>query len=262
MGKKAIFLLWLVGLLFFSLRGIAQSKDSAKAISRPKDSASSGFLFELSYAGQLPGGDMGQLFGFNSNVQGGVYYKTRSNWLYGGAFSYIFGNQIRASNIFDSIATNNGNLIANDGNYAGISYFEKGFAMQLTVGKLFPVSKNINSGILFIVSAGYIQYHIDIQSNSDWTPSVDSNYVKGYEHLTAGVCATEFIGYQYISKKQFLALFGGFEFTEAFAKNLQFDFQSETKNPNYRYSMLSSIRVGWILPILQDNTKKLTFYTH
>jgi hypothetical protein len=262
MGKQAKFLLLSVVLLFSSMGGIAQKKDSAKGNTRPKDSASSGFLIELSYAGQLPGGELGQIFGFNSNVQGGVYYKTRTNWEYGASFGYIFGNQLRASNIFDSIATTNGNLIANDGNYAGISYFEKGFTIQLTVGKLFPVSKNINSGILFTLSAGYIQYHIDIQSTTDLTPQIDSNYVKGYEHLTAGVCATEFLGYQYISKKQFLALFAGFEFTEAFAKSLQFDFQSETKNPNYKYSMLSSIRVGWILPILQDNTKKLTFYTH
>jgi hypothetical protein len=253
MGKQAKFLLLSLVLLFSSLKGIAQHK---------KDSASSGFLIELSYAGQLPGGNLSQLFGFNSNGQGGVYYKTESNWLFGGAFSYIFGNQIRDPNILDSIATTNGNLIANDGNYPGVSYFEKGFAMQLTVGKLFPVSKNRNSGILCTFSAGYIQYHVDIEAPSDWTPQISSPYLQGYENLSAGVCATEFIGYQYISKRQFLAVFGGFEFTEAFAKALQFNFQTETKDPNYKYGMLSSIRVGWMLPILQDNTKTIKFYTH
>ena len=156
------------------------------------------------------------------------------------------------TNIFDSIATTNGNLIANDGNYPGVSYFEKGFDIQLTIGKLFPVSKNINSGILFTLSAGYMQYHLDIESNQRLDSPNNSELFKGYEHLTAGVCATEFIGYQYISKKSFLAFFGGFEFTEALAKSLQYDFESETKNPNYKYNMLSGIRVGWILPILQD----------
>jgi hypothetical protein len=262
MGKQARFFCISVVLFLCSLKGSAQHKDSLKGSTRHKDSASSGFLFEISYAGQLPGGDLGKLFGFNSNVQGGVYYKTESNWIYGGSFSYIFGNQLRDLNVLDSIATTNGNLIANDGNYPGISYFEKAFDIQLTVGKLFPVSKNRNSGILFTFSAGYMQYHMDIQAPSDWTPQISGAYLQGYEHLTAGVCGTEFIGYQYISKKQFLALFAGFEFTEAFVKDLQFDFQSETKNPNYKYSMLSSIRVGWMLPILRENTKKLTFYTH
>jgi hypothetical protein len=262
MGKRVRFLLVSVILLFSSFEGIAQYKDSAKAVTHHKDSASSGFLIELSYAGQLPGGQLGKLFGFNSNVQGGVYYKTQTNWLYGASFSYFFGNQLKAGNLLDSIATSNGNLIASDGNYPGVSYFERGFDIQLTVGKLFPVSKNHNSGILCTISAGYIQYHMSIQTPSDWTPQIDSNYSVGYEHLTAGVCGTEFVGYQYISKKQYLAFFVGFEFTEMFAKSLQFDFETETKDPNYRYSMLSSIRAGWILPILQENTHKLTFYTH
>lgn len=252
MAKLAKYFLLSVVLLFSSLKGNAQHKDSA----------SYGFMFELSYAGQLPGGQLGQLFGFNSNVQGGIYYKTESNWIYGASFAYFFGDQLRNEGILDSLATSNSNLIANDGNYPGISYFEKGFDMQLTIGKLFPVSRNLNSGILVTLSAGYLQYHLDIEAPTDWTPQISDSYLYGYQHLTAGVCATEFIGYQYISKRQFLAVFGGFEFTEIMAKALQFDFETETKNPNYKFSMLSGIRIGWILPILQDNTKKMTFYTH
>jgi hypothetical protein len=251
MNKRAKLFLFSV-LLFSSLKGIAQHKDTA----------ASGFLFELSYAGQLPGGDLGKLFGFNSNMQGGVRYKTKSNWIFGGDFSYIFGNYLRNTAILDSIATTNGNVIANDGNYPGVSYFEKGFDIQLTGGKLFPVSKNLNSGILTMISIGYIQYHLDIEAPSDWTPQISGDYVQGYEHLTAGICFTEFVGYQYISKKGFLAVFGGFEFTEAMAKSLQYDFESNSKNPNYRYNMLSGIRVRWMLPILQENTKTLKFYTH
>lgn len=235
---------------------------SFNSTAQHKDSASSGFMFELSYAGQFPGGQLGQLFGFNSNVQGGIYYKTPSNWIYGASFAYFFGNELRYTGTFDSISTANNNLIANDGNYPGITYFERGFDIQLTLGKLFPLSLNRNSGILLTFSAGYLQYHMDIEAPSDWTPQISGSYLQGYQHLTAGVCATEFIGYQYISKRQFLALFAGFEFTEAMAKSLQFDFETETKNPNYKYSMLSGLRVGWILPILHDNTKKLTFYTH
>lgn len=235
---------------------------SFNSTAQHKDSASSGFMFELSYAGQFPGGELGQLFGFNSNVQGGIYYKTQSNWIYGTSFAYFFGNQLRYTGTLDSLSTSNNNLIANDGNYPGITYFERGFDIQLTVGKLFPVSLNRNSGILITFSAGYLQYHMDIESPSDWTPQITGSYLQGYQHLTAGVCATEFIGYQYISKRQFLAFFAGFEFTEAMAKALQFDFETETKNPDYKFSMLSGLRVGWILPILHDNTKKLTFYTH
>jgi hypothetical protein len=251
MNKQTGFLLLSV-LLFPSLKGVAQHKDSA----------SSGFIIALSYAGQLPGGALGQLFGFNSNVQGSVQYKTQENWIYGAGFSYFFGDYLKQTSILDSIATSNGNLVANDGDYPGVSYFEKGFDIQLMVGKLFPVSRNRNSGILTMISAGYLQYHLDIEAPGDWTPQISGSYLQGYDHLTAGVCATEFLGYQYISKRRFVSAFGGFEFTEAMAKSLRFNFETESKDPNYHYSMLSGIRVGWMLPILQDNTKALKFYTY
>ncbi len=238
--KKAHFIL-LFALFSFCLQGSAQHKG---------DSASSGFLFKLSYAGQLPGGELAKLFGFNSNVMGGADYKSESNWIAGANFSYFFGNVIRDNGILQNLATSNGNLIANDGNYPGVSYFEKGFEVQISGGKLFPFSTNRNSGLLTMISVGYIQYHIDIEANSDWTPQISGDYLQGYEHLTAGACLTEFIGYQYISKRSFLAVFGGFEFTEALAKVLQYDFQTNSKNPNYRFNMLGGIRVGWILPIL------------
>src|SRR5580700_11843397 len=123
MNMRAKHLLF-YGLLFFSLKGFAQTH---------KDSASSGWLVAISYAGQLPGGNIAQTFGFNSNFQGGVLYKTQSNWQFGGNFSYIFGNQLRATGVLDTISTSNGNLIANDGNYPGITYLESGFEIQLTI---------------------------------------------------------------------------------------------------------------------------------
>ncbi len=247
--RKQVQLFLVSFLLLFSFKSIAQHKDSA----------ASGFLVELSYAGQLPGGNLTQIFGFNSNIQGGAYYKTKKNWIYGASFAFLFGNILSNAGILDSISTTSGNLIADDGNYPGISYFERGFDIQLTIGKLFPVSRNLNSGILTTFSAGYIQHHVDIEVN-DNTPQLDGDYLNGYDHLTAGICATEFIGYQYMSKKLFLAFFAGFEFTEAFSKSLRYDFELRAKDPNYKYEMLSGFRVGWILPILQEHTLK--FYTH
>lgn len=107
MGRQVRFFLLSV-LFFISLKGFAQHH---------KDTAACGFLFELSYAGQLPGGNLAQFWGFNSNVQGGMLYKTESNWQFGGNFSFMFGNRFKDIGLFDSIATSNGNLIANDGNY-------------------------------------------------------------------------------------------------------------------------------------------------
>jgi hypothetical protein len=168
---------------------------------------------------------------------------------------------LRSGGILDTITTSTGNVIANDGSYPGITYLETGFEIQLTVEKLLPFSKNRNSGLLLSFSAGYIQHHISMTA-TDWTPQIAGAYTQGYDRLTAGVCATEFVGYQYISKKMYLAMFGGVEITEAMVKSLRYDFDLEEKNPNYKYEMLSGLRIGWMLPILQDNHKAPKFYTH
>ncbi len=250
---RRVKILFSSAVFFFSfLAGNAQQvRDSIPA---------TGFLFQLSYAAQLPAGDLAKRFGFNSNVGGGVAYKTKSNWQFGAEFYYLFGNIIHETGIFDTIATSTGNLIANDGNYPGISFFERGFDIQLSAGKLFPVSKNLNSGILVKFSAGYIQHHINIEIPSDWTPQVANDYLQGYDRLTAGVCITEFVGYQYISKKLYLCFFGGFEFTQGFTKSLRYDFDLKSQNTTMRYDLLNSIRVGWMLPLLQEH--KLKFYTY
>jgi hypothetical protein len=252
MNKQDKLFLLVVVLFFSSFKGSAQKiADTIPA---------SGFLFQFSYAGQLPGADLAKRFGFTSNVGGAILYKTKSNLQLGGEFNYFFGNVLRETRILDSIATTSGNLIVNDGNFPGVTYFERGFDIQLTAGKLFPISKNLNSGVLVSFSAGYIQHHIDIEIPSDWTPQVSGDYLQGYDRLTAGVCITEFVGYQYISKKLFLSMFGGFEFTQGFTKSLRYDFDLQAKNTNLRYDLLNGIRIGWMLPLLQEH--KLKFYTY
>jgi hypothetical protein len=222
---------------------------------------SSGVMINMSYAAQLPGGDLAKRFGFNSNVQLGVYYKFNSNWIIGIEGATIFGNVMRETGMLDSIATKDLNLIANDGNYSQVKYFERGYDIQITGGKVFPLSKkNLNSGLVVTLSAGYLRHHIRIETPSDWTPQASGDYLQGYDRLTAGVCVTEFAGYQYISKNRLFNFFAGFEFTQGFTKSLRYDFDIMSKNTSLRSDLLNGIRVGWILPILK--TQATAFYTY
>ncbi len=225
-----------------------------------KDSVATGFLIEASYAAQLPGGDLAKTFGWNSNIQIGVDYKTKSNWTFGVQGAFIFGNVLRDKSLFDSIATSDGNLISNDGTYPSITYFERGYDIQLSVGKLFPFKKpNPNSGILVKLSAGYVRHHLRIQDNN-WTPQIDSTYTQGYEQLSEGFCVTEFVGYQYLGNHRMANFFAGFEFTQGFTKSLQYNFQTEQMNPNVMHDLLSGFRIGWILPIYQQESTR--YYTY
>ena len=219
-----------------------------------KDSASSGVMFTMSYAGQLPGGDLAKRFGFDSNIQLGVYYTFQNNLFLGLQGAFIFGNVLRETGLLDSIATQDGNLIANDGNYSQVKYFERGYDVQLTVGKVLPLGKkkNLNSGLLGMLSVGYLRHHIRIETPSDWTPQISGSYLQGYDRLTAGASVTEFLGYQYISANHIINFFAGFEFTQGFTKSLRYDFDLMSKNNNLRYDLLNGIRVGWILPVFRQ----------
>lgn len=250
--RKAV--IALIGIIFcIANNSFAQQK---------KDSASSGAIITMSYAAELPGADLAKRFGYTNNVQLGAYWKFSSNWFVGAQGAFIFGNKIK-ENVLDSIATKDGNIIANDGNYTPISYFERGFDIQLTAGKVFPVGKkkNLNSGIVATLSAGYINHHIRIENPNDWAPQANGSYIQGYDRLTAGVCITEFAGYQYISKNRILNFFAGLEFTQGFTKSLRYDFDLGSKNNNLRYDLLNGIRVGWILPILKKSANGV-FYTY
>ncbi len=225
------------------------------------DSATPGVIIQMSYAAQLPGGNLAQRFGFNSNIGLSAYYKFKNNWLIGASGGFIFGNNIKELGLFDSIATPDGNLIANDGNYAQVKYFERGWDAQVSVGKIFPFSKkNLNSGFIATFSAGYLRHHINIQTPQDWTPQASGDYLQGYDRLTAGPCITEFLGYIYLSKKMTINFFAGLEFTQAFTKSLRFDYDLMSQNNNLRYDLLNGIRVGWILPIMKRSAAGQFYY--
>jgi len=232
---------------------------SAQAQYDIKDSSVKGVLINLSYAAQWPGGDLAKRFGFNSNAQLGVYYKSVTNWLLGVQGAFIFGNQLRETGILDSIATSTGQIIANDGTIPSISYFERGYDIQLSVGKLFTFKKpNPNSGILVILSGGYIRHKIDIQVTGN-VPQLNGVYLEGYDRLTAGYCVTEFLGYQYLGSRRMLNFFAGVEATQAFTKSLRYDFDLKSMNTTLRHDLLNGFRVGWILPIYKQSVTK--FYT-
>ncbi|NNM93841.1 MAG: hypothetical protein HKL88_00070 [Bacteroidia bacterium] len=228
-----------------------------------RDSVSTGFLVQVSYAAQLPGGNLAQMFGFNSNLGGCVLYKTHHNWFFGAQGQFIFGNQLRQPGLLDSIATHDGNIIGSAGDYPQITYFERGYAVELSAGKLFHLGKNVNSGILLMGSVGYIRHKvfIDIQGG-EYTPQLTGQYLYGYDHLTAGACVSEFAGYQYLGPKKMLNFFAGFEFMQGFTKSLRYDFETRMQNTNLQYDLLNGIRVGWILPIYTSHRQDVSFYTH
>lgn len=222
-----------------------------------KDSLVSAPLIQISYAFQVPGGDLADRFGVNSNAGIDFLYKTKSNWLFGASGNVIFGNTIKEGFFLDSIAAANGTIIGQSGDIANINLLQRGFHFQAKVGKIFPVfGPNKNSGIMVTFGAGYLRHRIRIEDSSNSTPNLEDEYEKGYDRLSTGFALSQFIGYIHLGNNKRTNFYFGFDFTQGWTKNRRgFNFDTRQADTELKNDFLYGIKVGWILPIYTKSDK-------
>jgi hypothetical protein len=217
-----------------------------------KDSVIFAPLIHFSYAAQIPGGDLAKRFGFNSNVNINIAFKTKKNFIWGADFGFIFGNELKGGSPLDSISTHADHLIIDqNGEYPSIRIYERGFLSSAWIGKLFPVlSPNPNSGFVTSIGLGWLEYHYRIEDIGNNSPQLAGALKKGYDRLTAGPAVSGYIGYTYLSNKRMVNFFFGLEFTEGVTYGLRaYDYELERKDNSQHLDQLYGIRAGWILPL-------------
>lgn len=216
-----------------------------------KDSLLLAPLVGISYSYQIPSGDLKTRFGNNSNLGAMFLLKTKSNWLIGADYSFLFGNKLKENGILDSIKTDKGFIIDQNGQYAQTRLYERGYTASLKFGKLFPYfSPNKNSGFIFMASLGMLQHKIRIEDIGNSSPHLSPEYRKGYDRLTNGLAISEFVGYLLLSNNRLINAFGGFEFTQAFTQSRRsYNFDTMERDTKKRKDYLSGFRLGIILPL-------------
>lgn len=244
----------LVVLLCLPFGANAQVKNSAKNV---KDSIISIATVEISYAFQVPGGDLVKRYGANSAIGGGLFYKTNKNWLWGVGGQFMFGSNIKEDSLLARISTSTGNLITNSGTYGEVYTYQRGYILTASFGKLIPLGKtNRNTGIMVALGGGFINHKIRIEVGENNVFPLDGDYKKGYDRKTNGPCATGFIGYRYMGSKKLVNFYAGFEFLWGFTKERRpwnFD-QNAAPSNALRNDMLYSLRLGWMLPLYRRDT--------
>jgi hypothetical protein len=149
------------------------------------------------------------------------------------------------------VETESGNIIDGNGTFALYALYERGYSINFRVGKVLKVLRaNPNSGLMFMLGAGYLAHRLVIDNQNNTAPQITGDYAKGYDRLTGGLNLNQFIGYFYMGKSRVLNLFGGFEFYQAFTKSQRdyiFD-QMQQDNNNY-LDLFFGIKVGWMIPI-------------
>ena len=247
-------------LMFFSL--LLGMVVHLSAQTNVKDSAFTFSMFKFSYALQFPQQDLAKRFGYNSS--GGLDFtvKTKHGLILGAAGTFIFGNQIKENGILDSVRNSSGWIINQNGIPSTVRLFERGFAVYLSIGKMFHVfAPNPNSGIVVYGGPAYLYHKIKINDIGHQAPQLLDAYLKGYDRLSAGFGAHEFIGYYYFGNKRLINFFGGIELTEAFTKSLRgYNYDLMQPDTAMRKDILFGIRVGWILPLYKKLPQQYYYY--
>lgn len=232
------------------------------AQSNIRDSSIAMNIAGVYYSFQIPGGDLADRFGASSMVGVNYSYKFKSRLMISANGGFIFGSKLKEDSILAGIADAEGNILGNDGRFADVRLFERGFHASLTIGKLFTFKKpNPNSGIALAVGPGFMQHKIRIEPIGNTVPQLDKEYRKGYDRLTNGLELHESITYYYFGNRYLINFYFGFDFIQGFTQNRRsYNFDTMLKDETKRLDLLFGIKAGWMLPIYKKAPNK--FYYH
>ncbi len=217
----------------------------------PIDSSDLIMFFDINAGYDMPAADMSKRFGMNSIVGAGFNIKNKNNFTFGCSYNYFFGDDVKNENSYlASILTTEGVIIDGNGQYAEINLMERGWTTFLKFGKIFPVTKNKNSGIWVNSGIGLLQHKILINNPLNLAPQIKGDYKKGYDKLSNGFALNQFVGYVWINKKNIFNTYVGLEISAAWTENRRsWDFILAKKFEEKRFDVIFGIKAGWIIPI-------------
>lgn len=217
----------------------------------------------IQYGLNWTGGDLADRYGLTNAIGSHAGYKTKRNWIYGIDGNFFFGNDVRIEGLLQNLKDSRGEVLNTSGQPANISYFNRGFNINASVGKIFPIlSPNPNSGILIKISAGYLWNKLKIQALDDEIPQLNDEYKKGYDRLSIGVNTSGFIGYSFMANRGIYNFYAGAYFQQGYTINQRdvfWDHPNEKVSKDLRIEHLIGFRVGWIIPIYKRETKDFYF---
>ena len=227
-----------------------------------RDSIIGAFVPHVSYSYQFPGGDITKRYGDNSTIGVGLRYKTLKNFVYSLDANFIFGNDIKnTDSILAMVLTHDGYVIDGNGTYALYALYERGYNINFSIGKIFPVfNPNPNSGLMITGGFGYLLHRMKIDNQHRTAAQISGDYALGYDMLTGGISLNQFIGWFYMGNNKLLNFYAGFEFHEAFTRSLRdWDFSTMQKDNKRYFDYFIGIKVGWMLPIYQRAPDKFYY---
>ena len=227
-----------------------------------RDTTISMVLVSAGYSYQLPGGDLADRFGPNSNINLSAVRKTSSNYFFGLEGSFLFGDKVREPGLLRNVITREGQIIDREGVMADVLLYQRGYTVMGVVGKVIPVvGPNPNSGLLLKFGAGYMRHKIRIQTQKNDVPQLEGEYLHGYDRLSAGPAMMLYAGYQNLSNNRRVNFQVGFEILVGATQPLRaINFDTQRSDEGGRFDGLMGVRAAWTLPIYKRLDDRFHFY--
>lgn len=218
-------------------------------------------LISAGYGPQSPAGDLGDRFGNGFGIEMALDYTGKeSPWIFGLMGQYSFGSEV-FEDVIAGLRTQEGFIIGNQRDPADIQLRMRAFFAGARVSRIIPLGDNPRAGIRVSVGGGWMEHRIRIQNDVSQTVNqLTGDYRKGYDRLTGGPAAYQFIGYQQLSENGRINFYVGGEIFEGFTTGKRdFDFATGTTLDESRLDILAGLRVGLILPLYQGEGKEIYY---
>lgn len=236
------FLFALTFLLSFS---IVEGQTDTEAAARK-------IFFGPAVGSHLPAQDLANRYGICYSIGPTLGYKLSNNLQFGLSYSFLYGRKTKIYGLFGDLMTDEGYIINNAGIPANVITGMRGHALQLTVGKVFPIFDiNPNTGILLNGGIGFLSHKVGMDHREDEITLLEGEYKKGYDRLATGMMLSGLLAYQHFSKSGRVNFFAGVEYRLGLTQGMR-SYNYDTKDSDLgvkRYDGLIGIRAGWYVLI-------------
>ncbi|MEL6143595.1 MAG: hypothetical protein AAFU67_18495 [Bacteroidota bacterium] len=219
-------------------------------------------LFSASYGPQMTAGDLVDRFGEVWSIEAALDYTfDKSPWQVGLFGQLIFGSRVK-EDVIAGLRTAEGFIVGNQRIPADVQLGARGYLMGLRVARTFSFGgKNPRAGLKIGLGGAWLIHRIRLQNDPTQTVNqIIDEYRAGYDRLTEGPAAYQFIGYQILGVNRRINLYGGLELIEAFTSSKRdVDFATGGPLEENRLDILAGVRVGIIIPFYQGEGREI-FY--
>ncbi|MFN5370868.1 MAG: hypothetical protein ACK5B6_05325 [Bacteroidia bacterium] len=211
----------------------------------------------------IPTQDFAQRFGAFTQIGLDFLWKTPKGWLGGVDYQFLFGSQVKETDMLNGILTKDKFLIGADGTLYDVRFQLRGMRGMIKVGRQWPIwGPNKNSGVFGTVGIGFLQHKIrlEFERNAD-VPQLNEIYSKGYDRLSNGLALSPAVGYFFLGNKRRVNFFMSIEYVLGFTQNRRsYNYDQNAVDLTKRTDGVIGIRAGWIIPLYERKPDEFYFY--